>query len=574
MGYIFPFKIRRPMYILSATFAFTSFSLAINDDSKFVDRINASRDFLDLSTRYTRAFSTLGAIIAEYKLVELLAYNSNNPIPTTPSRATDLSDYWSLASVHERSAKRLLALCQKNGGVFIKIGQHLSTLDYLIPVEYCQTLKCLQDKAPKTSIEEVFEVICESLNVSNINEVFSSFEAEPVGIASLAQVHKAILKGSDQVVAVKVQHPLVERFAPLDIRAIGIFAGIIKNLFPNFTLQWLAEEVAENLPKEIDFLNEASNAIRTGIILDELNAENVSFFATLWSFLIRSDRCSIQLCVPKPFLEISTKKVLVMEFFDDFGIPIYESAVKSQAMEAINRCFTNMIFKYGWVHCDPHPGNFKLVKSVDSNNNYKLAILDHGLYRKLTDDTRSLYAILWLSLIEGDEKGIIDSLQKLCIPSSHGKYSNQLIPFTNDGQKAHRIVSSILSRRSWKTLEFGIGLSSKNPPPTVKRPRVHITPDRLGLVTFIFESIQRDLLLVLKTNDLLVSLNFLLCDSEKTDPLLGYFTAVGLACVKGLKPKFSSFKGFWMPVSLVFFCQGYFYYYFRLFKYQLLRFIY
>lgn len=63
--------------------------------------------------------------------------------------------------VHFRSAKKLLDLCCKNGGAFIKVGQHIGALNYLLPYEYVSTLKVLHNKAPKASIEDVFHVLKE-----------------------------------------------------------------------------------------------------------------------------------------------------------------------------------------------------------------------------------------------------------------------------------------------------------------------------------------------------------------------------------------------------------------------------
>ena len=561
---IFKFKSKYPLLLISLVS-----SLSLLGDAKDISaKMDESRDYLGISTRYSRVFATIGAIIVEYKFAELLAQYRNNGSVKLPLD----KEYWTLPSIHRRSAMRLLELCQKNGGVFIKLGQHISTLDYLIPSEYCQVLKCLQSRAFQTPIQDVHRVICQSLNLSSIDDVFSSFDEVPVGVASLAQVHRAVLKDSSDVVAVKVQHPLVERFAPLDIQAVGMFAKIVKGLFSNFTLQWLAEEMSENLPKEIDFLHEASNAIKTSKIVQELNMEEESSW---WNFILGS-RNQITLYVPEPVLHLCSKKLLVMKFVDDFGCSIEDSPVKTQAVDAINRCFTNLIFRYGWVHCDPHPGNFKLIRPTSPEKKYQLAILDHGLYKELSKDIRRSYATLWLSLIEGNEQGLIESLQKLCpARASTSKYSQQLEPLTKDGQKAHRLLSSVLSRRSWKTLEFGLSISPTSLANSPIPPR--ITPERLGLITFIFESIQRDLLLVLKTNDLLVSLNFTLSDTATTkqDPLMGYVASVGLACAQALKPNFDDLttNTTFSFVFLFFYLQRNTFYYFRLLKYHMVRYL-
>lgn len=81
-------------------------------------------------------------------------------------------DYKKLKSkCHQKSAEKLLELCCTNKGVYIKVGQHIATLDYLIPKEYVQTMKVLHSHAPKNSIEDVFKVIKEDLK-SNVRSYF------------------------------------------------------------------------------------------------------------------------------------------------------------------------------------------------------------------------------------------------------------------------------------------------------------------------------------------------------------------------------------------------------------------
>ena len=77
--------------------------------------------------------------------------------------------------VHFRSAKKLLDLCCKNGGAFIKVGQHIGALNYLLPYEYVSTLKVLHNKAPKASIEDVFYVLKEDLGHEVIFHYYSFY---------------------------------------------------------------------------------------------------------------------------------------------------------------------------------------------------------------------------------------------------------------------------------------------------------------------------------------------------------------------------------------------------------------
>ncbi|XP_036286039.1 aarF domain-containing protein kinase 1 isoform X6 [Pipistrellus kuhlii] len=196
------------------------------------------------------------------------------------------------SEVHLRSARRLCELCCANRGTFIKVGQHLAALDYLLPQEYTSTLKVLHSQAPKSSMQEVSQVIREDLG-KEIPDLFVSFDDTPMGAASLAQVHKAVLHDG-RTVAVKVQHPKVQMQSSKDILLMEVLVLAVKQLFPEFEFMWLVDEAKKNLPLELDFLNEGRNA------------EKVAQMLKHFDFLK----------VPQIYWELSTKRVLLMEFLD------------------------------------------------------------------------------------------------------------------------------------------------------------------------------------------------------------------------------------------------------------------
>ncbi|XP_012867903.1 PREDICTED: uncharacterized aarF domain-containing protein kinase 1 isoform X2 [Dipodomys ordii] len=130
-------------------------------------------------------------------------------------------EYLQLRSeVHLRSARRLCELCCANRGTFIKVGQHLGSLDHVLPEEYTSTLKVLHSQAPQSSMQEIRQVIREDLG-KEIHDLFLSFDDTPLGAASLAQVHKAVLRDG-RTVAVKVQHPKVQSQSSKDILLMEI----------------------------------------------------------------------------------------------------------------------------------------------------------------------------------------------------------------------------------------------------------------------------------------------------------------------------------------------------------------
>ena len=96
----------------------------------------------------------------------------------------------------------------------------------------------------------------------HIEDEFDDFQRTPIGAASLAQVHTAILKKTGQKVAVKVQHPVLEDFAAVDLALTSFTFATLKKFFPEYDLSWLSNEMEESLPKELDFALEGENAIR------------------------------------------------------------------------------------------------------------------------------------------------------------------------------------------------------------------------------------------------------------------------------------------------------------------------
>jgi len=166
-----------------------------------------------------------------------------------------------LRACHKRCAERTLRVLEKNGSIFIKLGQHLSSMGYLLPLEWTTTFIPLQDKCPVSSYESIEELFISDTG-HRIDELFSSFDPNPIGAASLAQVHIATLKETGQKVAVKVQHPALAEWVPLDLALTRMTFSTLKRFFPEYDLEWLSREMDLSLPQELDFRMEEKNANR------------------------------------------------------------------------------------------------------------------------------------------------------------------------------------------------------------------------------------------------------------------------------------------------------------------------
>ncbi|XP_076605335.1 aarF domain-containing protein kinase 1 [Chaetodon auriga] len=373
-------------------------------------------------------------------------------------------EYWALKSkVHLRSAERLRDLCCANRGTFIKVGQHLGALDYLLPEEYTSTLKVLHSRAPQSSMEEIRQVIREDLG-KELSELFVSFEEKPQGAASLAQVHKAVLHDGTTV-AVKVQHPKVQRQSYKDIVMMEVMLRAVHWLFPDFAFMWLVEEAKKNMPLELDFLNEGHNAERV--------AKMLAYFPFLK--------------VPIIHWHLSTKRILTMEFVEGGHINDRDYMKKqgisvNEISENLGKMYSEMIFVHGFVHCDPHPGNV-LVRKCPQSKKTEIVLLDHGLYQVLKPDFRLDYCQLWQALIKGDMPGV-------------ERYSRRL-----GAGALYPLFACVLTARSWTAINAGISSV-----PVTHSEDVEIRTNAalyLPQISDLLNRVPRQMLLLLKTNDLL-----------------------------------------------------------------------
>lgn len=286
-----------------------------------------------------------------------------------------------ISSVHQRTAQRLLDVCLENGGLYIKFGQGLVSMNHVLPKEYSETLKVLQDKALKrTKKDEVEQIFQQDFGKSH-KEIFKDFSEDHIAAASLAQVFKATTH-DDQVVAVKVQYiDLRDRFES-DVSTMDSVLNMLQIIHPQFAFKWVLKELKGTLENELDFQKEARNS--------EQCAEDLSRFKCLY--------------VPKVFPDVSSQRVLVTEFID--GVKVTEGEqITAQGMSLAEidtnllRVFSEQIFHTGFVHADPHPGNI-LIRKVAGKS--QIVLLDHGLYESLPANERSALCGLWVAVVQND----------------------------------------------------------------------------------------------------------------------------------------------------------------------------
>lgn len=423
----------------------------------------------------------------------------------TWDHSKDLEYQEALHFCNVRTGKSLLKLFQKNAGIYIKLGQHLSALEYILPFEFCSVMAVLQNEAPESSIEEVQKVFQEDFHGRRIEDIFDDFDVKPIGAASLAQVHTAKLKETGEPVAIKVQHHSIQSYAEVDMFVVSLAVQTVKYFFPEFEFEWLADEMRTNLPRELDFLQEAHNSERV-----------------LWNFKQNSQRYPgvlDSLKIPRIIWKQTTSRVLTMEFCPGAKVTdlnfMHENRIDPYLVsKRLAQIFSEMIFIHGFVHCDPHPGNvFIRLKEAGSKRNWfslsprksewELVLLDHGLYKELSTDFRLSYARLWKSVIEGD----IEAIKKNCRDIGAGD--------------AYRLFSSVLTHRTWSS----VSVRSISTQTTLQEMQLikERAPGYLIQVADFLAKVPRPLLLLLKTNDLLRSIERILTVSNDSRPVQSFF---------------------------------------------------
>lgn len=399
------------------------------------------------------------------------------------------AEYLQLKSnVHKYAAQKLLELCCANKGVYIKVGQHIGALDYLLPHEYVHTMRVLHSSAPQSSFKDVLVVIKEDFK-KDPYEIFQSIDPEPVGTASLAQVHKAVLKNGD-VVAVKVQHRAVKSNSYIDIKTMSTLVKITSLVFPDFKFDWLVDETKKNIPQELNFSHEGKNA------------EKVSRLFSNYQWLR----------VPKIYWDVTTSRVLTMEFLEGGQVNDLEyiRAHRLNPYEVsskLGRLYSHMIFINGFVHSDPHPGNI-LVRNCDSQA--EIVLLDHGLYADLSDEFRWAYSKLWLAILDGDRV----SMKKYCTQLGVDDYYGLLV--------------CMVSGRTWDTIMAGMRKSKYNS--TEKEQFQREIPNLLPQISTVLDRVNRQMLLILKTNDLVRGIEY----SLQTQARMSAIMEMSRCCVRAV----------------------------------------
>ncbi len=277
----------------------------------------------------------------------------------------------------------------KLGSAFIKIGQLLSARPDLIPNSWIQELSKLQDQVPNFSFAQVEETIKNELG-SKFNEI-DQIIIDPVGSASLAQVHRATLKDGKKVVF-KVQRPNLKELFIIDLGIMQQIAGLLqKNKNWSRGRNWveIAKECRKVLMKELDFNCEAQYAARfRQQFLDDENVE-----------------------VPEVIWNMSSEKVLCLSYLEGTKISDLKKLQSqeidlSKIAEVGAISYLKQLVNYGFFHADPHPGNLAV------SNEGKLIFYDFGMMGNISNNLQIRLGGMVKAAALRDASSLVSQLQQ------------------------------------------------------------------------------------------------------------------------------------------------------------------
>jgi ubiquinone biosynthesis protein len=292
---------------------------------------------------------------------------------------------------------------EKVGGSFLKLGQVMSLQVDILPKEYCDALLSLLDRVPTSSREEISGVFVAEFGRPP-EELYAEFDYAAIGSASIGQVHRARLSDGAPV-AVKVRRPGVLQTFHRDFLLLQSFVWLIF-LFRVRSLYFVRDLVREQVTwthDELDYRREASHCDLVGRNAADSTTERI----------------------PKVFWQLTTSRILTMEFLEGPSVSAYLRLVENNDQAALadlksigfdpgvfcGNVITNFLrdaFRFGVFHADLHPANLLILP--DNVVGY----VDFGIVAKLTQEARHKQIELTLAYSAGDPDAIYRQFLNIC----------------------------------------------------------------------------------------------------------------------------------------------------------------
>jgi ubiquinone biosynthesis protein len=282
--------------------------------------------------------------------------------------------------------ERIRMVCEELGTTYIKFAQIASNRPDILPEELIHELTKFQDQVLPVPKIKIYRILTKEFD-GPLNNYFEHIDYNPIASASIAQVHRARIIGGKEVV-LKVQRPDISANIESDIAILKSLANVINQYFPQyeaFQPQELVRMFEISILKELKFTAEATNIVR----FQKQFAKHPDVY------------------VPAVYPEYTTNKVLCMEYIDGFKITDLKAIEENTgltgpdlAKKGIDLYF-EQIFRYGYFHADPHPGNIFVMK-----NTGQICFIDFGMMGFVLPKDQERIADLLLSISRRDVQGL------------------------------------------------------------------------------------------------------------------------------------------------------------------------
>ncbi len=289
--------------------------------------------------------------------------------------------------------ERVRMAAEELGPTFVKLCQVLSNRPDVLPEELITELQKLQSNVPPFATEDAIAVI-EHETGRKIEELFSYFESDVLGSASIGQVHRARLVSGEEVV-VKVQRPGVREQIGSDLQLLKDLVQFADGYFQNqgiLNAGDIVDQFEKTMAKELQYLTEA----RAMDQFRNFYKDNKTFY------------------VPKPYRDISTDRVLVIEFVPGCKITDIDKLIEwgLKPTEIADRgldIYLTQIFEYGYFHADPHPGNVLVQESG------RIVLIDFGMVGKMMPKDKYAFAGVYVAMANHDPAAMANALRSLSV---------------------------------------------------------------------------------------------------------------------------------------------------------------
>jgi ubiquinone biosynthesis protein len=290
---------------------------------------------------------------------------------------------------------KIRMMLEELGPTYVKMGQIISSQSSAIPPEWEAELEKLQSSVPPFPAEQVRQVIFEELKAYP-EDIYASFDPEPFAAASTAQVHRATLQDGT-LVAIKVQRPYIYNQMKADIGIMQNAARVVtarSELARSIDLNGMLDQFGNSVLRELNYNGETYNALRL-----EKNLSGIP-----------------NAHVPKVFTEISTSKVLTLEFVQGVKISNIQAIEgagldRNEIARTVLRALIKMLMIDGFFHADPHPGNVLVNLQTGA-----VTFLDTGMVGELDLQQRLNLIQLLIAIRQVDIPGMAQIMKNMSVP--------------------------------------------------------------------------------------------------------------------------------------------------------------